>query len=146
MLLICMIIYFNFYFLHYAVNSTTSGMILLNSVCYIVATHQIGVNLLVKKKKKTCRVLVAHTVILATWQAQIQRITIWGQRGKLFGDSHLQNNQSKMGWRCGSSSRAPALRAWSPEFKSKEPDFFLNQGEAWWFYSVLPWKACILHL
>jgi hypothetical protein len=32
-------------------------------------------------------------------------------------DSHLQNNQSKMDWRCCSSSRAPTLQAQSPEFK-----------------------------
>jgi hypothetical protein len=32
-------------------------------------------------------------------------------------DSNLQNNQSKMEWRCGSSSRTPALRIWSPELK-----------------------------
>jgi hypothetical protein len=30
---------------------------------------------------------------------------------------HLQNNQSKMDWRCGSSSRVPALQVRSPEFK-----------------------------
>jgi hypothetical protein len=30
---------------------------------------------------------------------------------------HLQNNQSKMDWRCGSSSKAPDLQARSPEFK-----------------------------
>jgi hypothetical protein len=32
-------------------------------------------------------------------------------------DPHLQNNQSKMDWRCGSSSRVAALQVWSPEFK-----------------------------
>jgi hypothetical protein len=31
-------------------------------------------------------------------------------------DFHLQNNQSKMDWRRASSSREPALQAWSPEF------------------------------
>jgi hypothetical protein len=30
---------------------------------------------------------------------------------------HLQNNHSKMDWRCGSSSSAPALHLQSPEFK-----------------------------
>jgi hypothetical protein len=30
---------------------------------------------------------------------------------------NLQNNQSKMDWRCGSSDRIPALQAQSPEFK-----------------------------
>jgi hypothetical protein len=32
-------------------------------------------------------------------------------------DPHLQNNQSKMDWRCGSSRRAPALQVWNAEFK-----------------------------
>jgi hypothetical protein len=32
---------------------------------------------------------------------------------------HLQTNQSKMGWRCGSSVTVPALQAQSPEFKTK---------------------------
>jgi hypothetical protein len=30
---------------------------------------------------------------------------------------HLQNNQSKMDWRCGSRSRVPVLQAQSTEFK-----------------------------
>jgi hypothetical protein len=30
---------------------------------------------------------------------------------------HLQNNQSKMEWRCDSSFRAPPWQAQSPEFK-----------------------------
>jgi hypothetical protein len=34
-------------------------------------------------------------------------------------DPHLQNNQSKMDWRCGSSSSMPALQAWSPKFKTQ---------------------------
>jgi hypothetical protein len=32
-------------------------------------------------------------------------------------DPHLQNNQSKMNWRCGSSGGAPSLQVQSPEFK-----------------------------
>jgi hypothetical protein len=32
-------------------------------------------------------------------------------------DPHLQNNQRKMDWRCGPSSRAPALQVQSHEFK-----------------------------
>jgi hypothetical protein len=32
-------------------------------------------------------------------------------------DPHLQNNQSKMDWRCGSSGRTPVLPAQSFEFK-----------------------------
>jgi hypothetical protein len=33
-------------------------------------------------------------------------------------DLHLQNNQRKIDWKCGSSCRTTALQAWSPEFKS----------------------------
>jgi hypothetical protein len=32
---------------------------------------------------------------------------------------HLQNNQSKMNRKCGSSGRAPALQVPNPEFKPK---------------------------
>jgi hypothetical protein len=56
-------------------------------------------------------------IILATWEAGIRRIEIWGQPRKIFMILHLQTNQSKMDWKCGSSSRAPALQIWSPEFK-----------------------------
>jgi hypothetical protein len=33
---------------------------------------------------------------------------------------YLKNNQSKNGWKCGSSSRAPAWQVQSPEFKPKK--------------------------
>jgi hypothetical protein len=46
------------------------------------------------------------------------RIEVWGQLRQIILETpHLQNNQSKMDWRCGSSSRVPALQVWSPEFK-----------------------------
>jgi hypothetical protein len=35
--------------------------------------------------------------------------------GKYFARLYFHNNQSKMNWRCGSSSRAPALQPGSPE-------------------------------
>jgi hypothetical protein len=38
--------------------------------------------------------------------------------GKLFERPHDQNNQIKIDWRCGSSSRVPALQVQRPEFKS----------------------------
>jgi hypothetical protein len=41
-------------------------------------------------------------IILATWEAEIGRIVVWGQLGKQFTRSHLQINQSKMDWSCGS--------------------------------------------
>jgi hypothetical protein len=37
-------------------------------------------------------------------------------------DLGLQNNQSKMDWRCGSNSSVPALQAWSPEFNPRTID------------------------
>jgi hypothetical protein len=42
------------------------------------------------------------------------------------GDPHLQNNQSEIGWRCGSSGRAPVLQAQRPEFK---PQFHQKQNK-----------------
>jgi hypothetical protein len=36
---------------------------------------------------------------------------------KQFLGPHLQNNQRKMDWRCGSSNRIPALHVQSTEFK-----------------------------
>jgi hypothetical protein len=61
-------------------------------------------------------------VILAT-----SRLTLGGWRfeaspGKQFYRPHLQNNQSKMDWGCGSSSRAPALQVQSLEFKPQSQE------------------------
>jgi hypothetical protein len=58
-------------------------------------------------------------VILATWEAEIKRMAVWGQPMQKVHETppHLQNNKSKMDWRCGPSFRATALQAWSPEFK-----------------------------
>jgi hypothetical protein len=51
------------------------------------------------------------SVILATWEAEI-RTTVASQPGQIVHDTpHLQNNQSKMDWRCGSSSRVPDLQS-----------------------------------
>jgi hypothetical protein len=50
-------------------------------------------------------------VILATWEAEIRRITV------LENPYLLQNKQRKTDWRCGSSSRATVLQVQSPEFK-----------------------------
>jgi hypothetical protein len=38
---------------------------------------------------------------------------------KEFPRLHLQNYQNKIGWRCGSGSRVPALQAQSAQFKPK---------------------------
>jgi hypothetical protein len=40
-------------------------------------------------------------------------------QGKQFKKSHLQNNQSKMGWRVASSGRVPASQVRNPEVKHK---------------------------
>jgi hypothetical protein len=54
-------------------------------------------------------------VILATWKAEI-RISVKKPAQTInVQDPHLQNNQSKMGWRCDLRGRMPALQ--SPEFK-----------------------------
>jgi hypothetical protein len=45
-------------------------------------------------------------VILANWEAEIRRIMVWGQRRQIVWETaHLQNNQSKMCCRWGSSGR-----------------------------------------
>jgi hypothetical protein len=63
---------------------------------------------------------VQVAVILATWKAEIGRIMVWGQPGQILFKTPLsKNNQVKMDWRCGSSSRMPALQTQSPEFKSQ---------------------------
>jgi hypothetical protein len=59
-------------------------------------------------------------VTLATWEAKITRITVWGQPRQIVHKTpSSKNNQSKMDWRHTSSSRAPALQSQSPEFKPK---------------------------
>jgi hypothetical protein len=45
---------------------------------------------------------------------------VQGQLGKIAHKTpHLQNNQSKMDWSCGSGGRAPALKVPIPEFKTQ---------------------------
>jgi hypothetical protein len=56
-------------------------------------------------------------VILATWEAEIGKTEVGGQPEQIVWDPHLQNNQSKMDWRPGSSSRVPALQVQCPEVK-----------------------------
>jgi hypothetical protein len=52
-------------------------------------------------------------IILATWEAEIM---VQGKKFmRLF--AHLQDNHSKMDWRCGSSLGAPALQVQISEFK-----------------------------
>jgi hypothetical protein len=45
------------------------------------------------------------------------KTAVGGHLGQIV--SHLQNNQSKMDWRCGSRGRVPALQVPSPEFKPR---------------------------
>jgi hypothetical protein len=45
------------------------------------------------------------------------RIEVQGQPEQIVMRFHLQNDQSKMDWRCSSSGRAWALQTRSPEFK-----------------------------
>jgi hypothetical protein len=67
-------------------------------------------------------------VILATWEAEIRRILVQGQPGQLgFVRPYLQNNYSKIGWRCGSSYRVPALQVWRSEFNSS-PQSHIKKG------------------
>jgi hypothetical protein len=45
-------------------------------------------------------VLVVHAFNPTIWEAEIGRITFKASPGKQFLRLHLQNNQSKMDWRC----------------------------------------------
>jgi hypothetical protein len=57
-------------------------------------------------------------VILVTWEAEMGRIAVRGQSMQIVCETpHLQNNQSKIVWRCGSGCRPPVLQVWSPGFK-----------------------------
>jgi hypothetical protein len=55
-----------------------------------------------KIQKRQARYRWVTSAILATLETEIRKIKVG------------ENNQSKMGWRCASNSRAPALQARSP--------------------------------
>jgi hypothetical protein len=68
-------------------------------------------------------------IILATWEAESQRNAVQGQPGQIVRKSHLQNFQSKMGWRCGLRGRAPAFKCEAlskPDTAKKIYSFFLK--------------------
>jgi hypothetical protein len=44
------------------------------------------------------------------WDQEDQGLRL--AQAKRSQDTHLQNNQSKMNWRCGSSGRVPTLQVW----------------------------------
>jgi hypothetical protein len=68
-----------------------------------------------KRYKDLSGVLVTHAYIIpATWEAEIRSIMVQGQPGQIVHKPSSQNNQSKMDWRCGSSSRVPALQVQTP--------------------------------
>jgi hypothetical protein len=73
-------------------------------------------------KNEAIQVLVAHAYSPSylrgwNWKDQGSR-SAWEKLEK----PHLQNNQSKMNWKCGlSSSRVSAFQVWSPRFK---PQFY----------------------
>jgi hypothetical protein len=56
-------------------------------------------------------------VILTGWEAETKNHGLRPAQADSSQDSISKINQSKMGWRCGSSSRAPALQAQNPESK-----------------------------
>jgi hypothetical protein len=58
------------------------------------------------------------SVIWATWEAEIGRIMVrMPALANSLWDPHLQNNQTKMDWRCGLGGRGPTLQMQSPGFK-----------------------------
>jgi hypothetical protein len=63
-------------------------------------------NLQINEIKSPGRVLWLMPVILAIWKTEIRRIAIQVQPRKIILKTpHLQINQSKIDWRCGSSGR-----------------------------------------
>jgi hypothetical protein len=58
-------------------------------------------------------------VISAIWEAWMEGSRLEARPAKQFTRPSLQNNQSKMDWKCDSSSRAPVLQVHSPEFQLK---------------------------
>jgi hypothetical protein len=92
------------------------------------------------------QVLVTHTChpsFLEGWDQEDHGLRpAWANSLR---DPHLQNIQSKMGWRCGSSSRVAALQVRSPEFKSppkkqKKIKHAQNVDHSWPF-AVEKWKC-----
>jgi hypothetical protein len=61
--------------------------------------------------------VICHTNKITTGQTEMRRISGQGSLRKQFMRRHLQNNQSKMGERCDSSVKAPALQAQRPDFE-----------------------------
>jgi hypothetical protein len=99
-----------------------------------MATHV--AMLVTAKLLKTSRVLVAHACspsYLGSWDQEDR-----GSRPEpeMFSSHnlYLQNNQSKMAWKCGSSCRVPALQVWSSEFK-RQSQHPLKQTWKWTTYS-----------
>jgi hypothetical protein len=57
-------------------------------------------------------------VILATWEAEIERIMVQSRPGQIVqGELISKITRAKMDWRCGSNGEEPALQVQSPEFK-----------------------------
>jgi hypothetical protein len=61
---------------------------------------------------------VAHTIILATQEAEIRKIALQSQP-QANRKPYLENAQHKTDWWSGSSDRAPALASMNPDFKSQ---------------------------
>jgi hypothetical protein len=75
------------------------------------------------RKEIISQVLVARAIILSTWEADLCKIADLSLTWKMV-QPHLQNNQSKMDRRCGST--APALQGRCPEFKPQS-----HQNREW---------------
>jgi hypothetical protein len=75
-----------------------------------------------KKRSNRYHKLARHwqftPVIIATLEAETRRISVQGQPGQMDPETpNSKNNQSKMGWRCGSTNEVAALQVQSLEFK-----------------------------
>jgi hypothetical protein len=61
------------------------------------------------------------SIILTTMETELWRILVRGQPRQKFARPHLQNNKSKMDWRCGLSNQPIALQVGTTEFKPQSP-------------------------
>jgi hypothetical protein len=52
------------------------------------------------------------------------------------GNPHLQNNESKMVWRCDSRSRVSALQVWSPKFRYQYHQKQTEQVDDWFSFEI----------
>jgi hypothetical protein len=56
-------------------------------------------------------------IILATWEAELQKTEVWGQPGQTVQGTLSPKQPEQNGLEVWPSGSVPALQGWSPEFK-----------------------------